>query len=90
MLIEFISKPLLKDKDGVVALVKCDGYLAIKYAHTFLESIKLKVHLGYINKFWWTDRAFVMEAQEFLPKEYFNSVLEKINTIESIKKNLTI
>ncbi len=55
-----------------------------------LESIKLKVHLGYINKFWWTDRAFVMEAQEFLPKEYFNSVIEKINTIESIKKNLTI
>jgi hypothetical protein len=55
-----------------------------------LEAIKLKVHLGYINKSWWTDRAFVVEAQEYLPKEYFNSVLEKIDAIEAIKKNLII
>jgi hypothetical protein len=31
-----------------------------------------------------------MEAKEFLPKDYFNTVLEKIDAIESIKKNLTI
>ena len=55
-----------------------------------LEAIKIKVYLGYINKSWWTDTTFVMEAQEFLPKEYFNTVFEKIDAIESIKKKLII
>jgi hypothetical protein len=55
-----------------------------------LEAIKSKVYLGHINKFWWTDTAFVMEAQEFLPKEYFETVLQKIDAIEAIKKNLII
>jgi hypothetical protein len=55
-----------------------------------LKAIKSKVHWGHINKSWWTDRAFVVEAQEFLPKEYFNTVLGKIDAIESIKKKLII
>jgi hypothetical protein len=96
----FIDETLQADYEIAIEILKstnCTDYFfeimpnSLKKDRKFiLEAIKLKVHLGYINKFWWTDRAFVMEAQEFLPKEYFNNVLEKINTIESIKKNLNI
>lgn len=51
-----------------------------------LEAIKLDIRLDYINNSWWTDREFVVETQEFLPKEYFDTYIERIDTIESFKR----